>query len=106
MRPHAGLLVAVILAAVATTVAELAPPVIIRSSVDRYILGEQANLIWWAAGGLLLLSLVQGGIDFLRLYLTAYMVQSIVFEIRNAVFEHLSRLSFSFYDRARTGDLM
>ena len=106
MRPHAGLLVAVILAAVATTVAELAPPVIIRSSVDRYILGEQANLIWWAAGGLLLLSLVQGGIDFLRLYLTAYMGQSIVFEIRNAVFEHLSRLSFSFYDRARTGDLM
>ena len=106
MRPHAGLLFAVVLAAAATTGAELAPPVIIRRSVDHYILGEQASSIWWAAGGLLLLSLVQGGIDFLRLYLTAYMGQSSVFEIRSAVFEHLSRLSFSYYDRARTGDLM
>jgi ABC-type multidrug transport system fused ATPase/permease subunit len=50
--------------------------------------------------------LVQGGIDFLRLYLTAYTGQRIVFDLRNAVFQHLSRLSFSFYDRARTGDLM
>ncbi|MGC9468838.1 MAG: ABC transporter ATP-binding protein [Anaerolineae bacterium] len=106
MKPHGLLVVGVTVAAVLTTVAELAPPMIIRRSVDRFILGGQTELIWWAAGGLLLLALVQGGIDFLRLYLTAYMGQSIVFEIRNAVFEHLSRLSFSFYDQARTGDLM
>jgi ATP-binding cassette, subfamily B, multidrug efflux pump len=106
MRPHKWLLIAVVIAALLTTAAELAPPMIIRRSVDRLILGDQGHLIWWAAGGLFALSLVQGGIDFLRLYLTAYMGQSIVFEIRNAVFEHLSRLSFSFYDQARTGDLM
>ena len=106
MKPHLGILIGVVVAALLTTAAELAPPVIIRQSVDRFILGRRPDLIWWAAGGLLLLALVQGGIDFLRLYLTAYMGQSVVFEIRNAVFEHLSRLSFSFYDRARTGDLM
>jgi ATP-binding cassette, subfamily B, multidrug efflux pump len=106
MRPHALILTGVILAAVLTTVIELAPPWIIRLAVDRFILGGQPDKIWWAAGGLLALSLLQGGIDFLRLYVTAYTGQRIVFEIRNAVFEHLSRLSFSFYDQARTGDLM
>jgi ABC-type multidrug transport system fused ATPase/permease subunit len=106
MRPHALLVAGVTLAALLTTAAELAPPVIIRRTVDRFVLNEEPRFIWWAAGGLLLLALVQGGIDFLRLYLTAYMGQRIVFEIRNAVFEHLSRLSFSFYDQARTGDLM
>ncbi len=106
MKPHTGVLAGVILAALATTTVELAPPWIIRQSVDRFILGRQPERIWWAAAGLLALSLVQGGIDFLRLYLTAFTGQRIVFEIRNAVFEHLSRLSFSFYDRARTGDLM
>ena len=106
MRPHTWLLIGVVVAALLTTAAELAPPAIIRRSVDSFILGGEGHLIWWAAGGLFLLSLVQGAIDFLRLYLTAYMGQRIVFEIRNAVFEHLSRLSFSFYDRARTGDLM
>ncbi|MBN1246881.1 MAG: ABC transporter ATP-binding protein [Anaerolineae bacterium] len=106
MRPHSWLLTGVVVAALLTTAAELAPPAIIRRSVDRFILGSGGQSIWWAAGGLFALSLVQGGIDFVRLYLTAYMGQRIVFEIRNAVFEHLSRLSFSFYDQARTGDLM
>jgi ATP-binding cassette subfamily B multidrug efflux pump len=106
MRPHAAILTGVVLAALATTAVELAPPWLIRLAVDRFILAGRAEQVWWAAGGLLALSLVQGGVDFLRLYLTAYTGQRIVFDVRNAVFEHLSRLSFSFYDRARTGDLM
>jgi ABC-type multidrug transport system fused ATPase/permease subunit len=106
MRPHALILTGVVLAALATTAVELAPPWIIRLAVDGFILQGQTEQVWWAAGGLLALSLLQGGIDFLRLYVTAYTGQRIVFEIRNAIFHHLSRLSFSFYDRARTGDLM
>jgi ATP-binding cassette, subfamily B, multidrug efflux pump len=106
MRPHAALLAGVVFAALLTTAAELAPPLVLRWTIDQLILDGQTERIIWAAGGLLLLSLLQGGIDFLRLYLTAYVGQRIVFEIRNAVFEHLSRLSFSFYDQARTGDLM
>ena len=106
MRPHAAILTGVILAALATSIVELAPPWIIRLVVDALVLEGQASKIWWAASGLLALSLVQGGIDFLRLYLTALTGQRIVFDLRNKVFEQLSRLSFSFYDRARTGDLM
>ena len=106
MKPHTGILLGVVAALLVTTAIELAPPWIIRQAVDRFMLGEQTERIWWAAAGLLALSLVQGGIDFLRLYLTAYTGQRIVFDIRNAIFAHLSRLSFSFYDRARTGDLM
>ncbi len=106
MRPHARVLAGVMLAAVATTAIELAPPWIIRLSVDRYILGGQPGRTWWAAVGLLGLSLVQGAVDFARLYLGAQTGQRIVFDLRNSVFEHLTRLSFSFYDQARTGDLM
>ena len=106
MRPHAPILIGVILAALATTGVELAPAWIIRLTVDRFVAAGLTNQVWWAAGALVALSLIQGGIDFLRLYLTAHTGQRIVFDIRNAVFEHLSQLSFSFYDRARTGDLM
>jgi ABC-type multidrug transport system fused ATPase/permease subunit len=110
MRPHVGIFTGVVVAALATTTVELAPPWIIRLTLDRIILvsdpGAGATRVWWAGGALLLVSLVQGGIDFLRLYLTAATGQRITFELRNAVFEHLSQLSFSFYDRARTGDLM
>ena len=106
MRPHALILTCVVFAAVLTTAAELAPPVIIRQAVDQLARDDASRTIWRAAGALLALALVQGAIDFFRLYLTAVMGQRITFEIRSAVFEHLSRLSFSFYDRARSGDLM
>lgn len=106
MRPHALILTCVVCAAVLTTAAELAPPVIIRQAVDQLARDDASRTIWRAAGALLALALVQGAIDFFRLYLTAVMGQRIIFEIRSAVFEHLSRLSFSFYDRARSGDLM
>ena len=49
---------------------------------------------------------MQGVVDFVRLYTTATIGQRIVFDLRNGIFQHLSELSFSFYDRARTGDLM
>ncbi len=106
MGPHTGVLLGVLVAALATTAIELAPPWIIRLSVDRYILGPQPERIWWAAGGLLALSVVQGAVDFGRLFLSAKTGQRIVFDLRNDVFEHLTQLSFSFYDQARTGDLM
>jgi len=106
MRPHVKPMVGVSLALLATTLIELAPPLIIRYGVDRLILPGHIERIWWLAGGLFLLSVVQGAVDFARLYVMAATGQRIIFDIRNAVFGHLSRLSFSFYDRARTGDLM
>ncbi len=105
-RGHGRLALATILTAIAAAAFELLPPWLIRFSVDRLFATEGGMLIWWGAAGLVAISLVQGGVDFLRLYLTALLGQRLVFRIRNGVFEHLNRLSFSFYDRARTGDLM
>ena len=106
LRPQAKLLIATIGAALLTSLIELSPPWIIRHVIDEYIAGAQTQRIWMAALGLLLIALFQGGVDFLRLYLTALTGQRIVFKIRNVIFEHINQLSFSFFDEARTGDLM
>lgn len=106
IKPHVGLFAATVCAAAGAAFLELLPPFIIRAVIDKCILGEEGHLIWMWAAGLIVVSLVQGGVDFLRLYLTALVGQKIVFRIRNDLFTHLNRLSFSFFDRARTGDLM
>ena len=106
LRPFTKLIIATIVAALFTTLIELSPPWIIRLAVDQYIIGEQTRQIWLVAVGLLLIALVQGSVDFLRLYLSATTGQRIVFTIRNAIFEHINRQSFAFFDEARTGDLM
>jgi len=106
IKPHVGLFAATVCAAAGAAFLELLPAFIIRAVIDKCILGEEGHLIWMWAAGLIAVSLVQGGVDFLRLYLTALVGQKIVFRIRNDLFSHLNRLSFSFFDRARTGDLM
>lgn len=106
IRAHAVLTGAVILTAFLATAIALLPPWIVRLSIDRYVLPGRVEAIWAAAAGLLVISVIHGGIDFLRLFLSAYMGQKIVFRIRNSIFEHLNQLSFSYYDKARTGDLM
>jgi ATP-binding cassette, subfamily B, multidrug efflux pump len=106
LRPYSKLLIATIAAALFTSVIELSPPWIIRIAVDQFIMKGDTQRIWYAAIGLLVIAFIQGGFDFLRLYLTAYTGQRVVFKIRNAVFQHINQLSFSFFDEARTGDLM
>lgn len=106
MRPHTGRLLGITAAVLASTALELASPWVIRFAVDHLIPKGQAGQLVLLAAGLMGIALLQGLIDFVRLYATAVTSQRIVFELRNAVFQHLCQLSFSFYDRARTGDLM
>ena len=106
MRPHALKLSGILLAVLATTLVELAPPWVIRYAIDSLILDGREQALIWLGVGLVGLATIQGLVDFVRLYATAVVGQGIIFDLRNAVFEHLSRLSFSFYDQARTGDLM
>jgi ATP-binding cassette, subfamily B, multidrug efflux pump len=104
--PHKAVLACVVVAILLTTLAELIPPWLIRKAVDDGIVAGRPELIWWMGGALVALAVIQGGIDFGRLFLSAAVGHRIVFQIRSALFVHLSRLSFAFYDKARTGDLM
>lgn len=43
---------------------------------------------------------------FGREYMTQYVAQKTVYDIRNKLFDHIQRLSFSYYDEAETGQLV
>ena len=106
LKYYRGLLAVVLSISLLTAFLELLPPWVIRLTVDRFVLGGGGTPLAWIAAGLMVLAMIHGTTDFLRLYLTAQLGQRAVFRIRTALFAHLSRLSFSFYDSARTGDLV
>ena len=93
VRPHFWLFLFTVVAAGLAAAFELLPPFVIRAAVDRTIVGGDGGSAWIWAALLLGLSILQGGIDFFRLYLTAVVGQKIVFRIRNDLFTHLNRLS-------------
>jgi ATP-binding cassette subfamily B protein len=51
-------------------------------------------------------AVARGLFAFVQTYMAEWVSQGIAFDFRNAIFAKLSRLSFSYYDRNQTGQLM
>lgn len=105
-RPHAWKLAAVAFSVILAAGARLVPPWITRYTVDSVLPAGRPELLWYAGGALLAASLLEGALVFLNRYAMEYLGQRVIFELRGKLYEHLSRLSFSYYDSVRTGDIM
>jgi ATP-binding cassette, subfamily B, multidrug efflux pump len=51
-------------------------------------------------------AVVRGLTALLQTYCTESLAQSVVFDLRNNLYNHLQRLSFKYYDKVQTGELM
>ncbi len=105
-RKYWWLLVLAFVCMMASTAFVLIIPQLISRVVDT-VLGEgrHGDLIWLgiavvAAGAL------RGLSAFGNSYLSEVVSQKTAYDIRNALYDKLQRLSFSFHDQAQTGELM
>jgi ATP-binding cassette, subfamily B, bacterial len=60
----------------------------------------------WIGLGFVLLALVEGGFAFLSGRLAAYTAEGITRRVRDFLFDHIQRLSFSYHATTPTGDLI
>ena len=81
-------------------------PQTIRWIIDAGIVRGDVNILLTSLLGLLGLSLVKGPIDFLLGRWSEVASQGVAYDIRNAIYDKLSSLSFSYHDRAQTGQLL
>ncbi len=96
---------AYVLAMLTNSLAVLIPQTI-RWIVDAGIVQQDMQILLASLLGLLLLSLVKGPIDFLLGRWSEVASQGVAYDIRNAIYDKLSSLSFSYHDRAQTGQLL
>ena len=86
--------------------ASLAAPLFIRYAIDSGISDSNLRVILLAVGGLLGVAAVRGVFTFLQGYLAEKASQGFAYDLRNGLFEKIERLSFSYYDRMQTGQLI
>jgi len=98
----AAALVALIAAAVATLVV----PVAVRRIIDNGFNPEHAGLIAQYFGVMVLVVAVLAGASAMRYYLVTTLGERVVADLRDAVFERLTVLSATFFDTAKTGELI
>jgi ATP-binding cassette subfamily B protein len=91
---------------VAITGLSLLIPQLIRTIVDRGIDGGDTSLLTWAVMALLGVTLLKGVLSYLQGRWIEVSSQGVAYDLRNAIHHKLSALSFSYHDRAQTGQLL
>ena len=86
--------------------ANLATPLLIGRAIDEGIGPRRLGVIFVVVGWLVGLALARALFTFLQGYLAERASQGVAYDLRDALFERIERLSFSYYDRVQTGQLV
>ncbi|GAA0494465.1 ABC transporter ATP-binding protein [Salinibacillus aidingensis] len=81
-------------------------PIVLQITIDEVVLGERYQLIPYLAFGFIGIMAVKGLATYIHQYLGELFGIKSVFDLRNALYKKLQKLSFKYYDNAKTGDLM
>ncbi|MGQ9585210.1 MAG: ABC transporter ATP-binding protein [Anaerolineae bacterium] len=106
MKPYAWLAAGAYLSLLLASAASLAAPRLIQAVIDQGIGQRNLQFLIWASVGIVAVAVGQGLFNFLRGFLSAKTAEGVAYDLRNALYEKLQGLSFSYYDRAQTGQLM
>jgi len=107
LRPYrVGLVVSIVLA-VGSQAAQIALVWVTgRGVIDAALLHRNAHKLWLSVGAILVLGVVRAALMAGRRLISGRQALDVEMDMRSSVYARLVRLSFGFYDRHQTGQLM
>jgi ABC-type multidrug transport system fused ATPase/permease subunit len=107
LRPYrAGLAVSIVLA-VGSQAAQIALVWVTgRDVIDSALIHRDAHRLWISVAAIVALGAVRAALMLGRRLLSGRQALDVEMDLRNGLYAHLVRLSFGFYDRHQTGQLM
>ena len=105
-RPHRRLFALDFSCAIVSGLLELGFPMAIRAFVDQLLPGRDWGVILLASAALLGVYLMNTGLTAVVVYWGHLLGINIETEMRRRAFDHLQKLSFSFFDNNKTGTLI
>ena len=88
------------------TALDLIPPWIVKHIIDDVIVGEQATLLPWLIGALVVAHTSRNIAASLRIHFNNTLEQKVIYDLRKTVFESLLHLSTTYYEKRQTGEIM
>src|SRR4051812_11228155 len=107
LRPYrTGLIISIVLA-VGSQAAQIALVWVTgRQAIDGALLGHDTQRLWWTVAAIVGLGILRAGLMAARRLLSGQIALDVEMDMRSGLYAHLVRLSFGFYDRHQTGQLM
>jgi ABC-type multidrug transport system fused ATPase/permease subunit len=106
LRPYRVSLTVSILLAIASQAASIALVRLTQSVIDEAIRPRDTNALWFLVWLIIGLGLLKALLMVGRRFISGRQALGVEFDMRSALYSHLLRLSFGFYDRHQTGQLM
>jgi ATP-binding cassette subfamily B protein len=102
-RPYRTRTILSVVSLLLATVTALLPPLLAKYAVDDGIRQQDLTALWWIVGAFLIAGLLNWAMSYAQTYLTGWVGERILADLRNRLFDHLQRLSLGFYERNRAG---
>jgi ATP-binding cassette, subfamily B, multidrug efflux pump len=88
------------------TVANAVTPQLFRWGIDRGIVKQNLQIVFYSAGWLVIAAIARGVFNFGQSYLAEAASQGVAYDLRNQIFSKIQNLSFSYHDQAQTSQLL
>ncbi len=95
-----------ILCGVLMTLFGLVRPLLLQAIIDRVLIAGRHGELAWLSMAVIGVAALRSAFQYLRSYLGHVFGANTVYELRNRLYRRLQSFSFSYYDTAKTGDLM
>ena len=106
IKPYMHRLIFAMVCTIMAAAGNLYIPWIIKDMIDEVLADKNGTMLNWIAASIIAIFVVRGLFWYGQNYLMSYVGQSVIIDIRAAVFKKLQRLSVSFYDKNKTGTIM
>jgi ATP-binding cassette subfamily B multidrug efflux pump len=106
LRPYRGLTALAVLLLLAGAGLALVGPALTQRALDVAIPRHDIGLLGTLAAVFLVVLLIEFIVEYGQTFVTAYLGQRVMYDLRMQIFEHLQRLSISYFDRNPVGRLM
>jgi len=95
-----------IVSLLAFTIVALAPPLLAKLAVDEGIKSGDLRRLAWIVVAFVATGLATFGLSSVQTYLTGWVGERILADLRQQLFSHLQRLSLGYFERNRTGAIV
>ncbi|HEY5855137.1 MAG TPA: ABC transporter ATP-binding protein [Aldersonia sp.] len=105
-RPHRRMLAGFLALSVVSAVLAVATPVLAGRVVDEIVGGAEPRVVVLLAVLIAVIAVADAGIGLVTRWLSASIGESLILDLRTAVFDHVQRMPVAFFTRTRTGALV
>jgi ATP-binding cassette subfamily B protein len=104
-RPYVKHITVVLILITFTSLMDLIPPLLYRDLFDTVIPNKDFTRLSWLAAGMIGIPIVSNLLGVAQRYYSASLGEGIIYDLRQALYRHLQKMSIRFFTHTRLGEI-